>query len=450
MIQQTTVQCSHCGQPNSVAIRQIIDAQNDPQAKAQLLSGNLNAFECTSCGTVNNIATGVLYHDASKELLIAFVPMNLAVQQGVNEEKLVGDLMNKLTESIAKEAFKAYMFNPKRALTMQGLIEQVLEADGVTPDMIETQKERVDLLQQFIEAPDDAALIKLIQDNDETIDEDFFRTMTLMLQRLLQEGQQQIAGRMMMVQEQLLEHTTFGKELQEQEIAQEAAVKAVAEDLEDFGEESTRADFIDLALKYGEDADKVQALVTMVRQAFDYQFFQEFTTRISEAPADEREKMESVRDLIRELTEVIDQEMRVTIQRVAQFLQAVINSPDPGRMMRENLPMIDDNFMTVLTANIQEAERRQDAQTMARLQDIYNQAVALLQSQMTPELRFLNELMGMEDETEMRATIEAQAAQYSDLMELVDAIEQILASQGQTDAIKKLGMVRSTLNTVLS
>lgn len=447
---QITVQCSNCGQPNSVAIRQIIDAQNDPQAKAQLLSGNLNSFECTSCGQVNTVATGVLYHDAAKELLIAFVPMNLALQQGVNEEKLVGDLMNKLTATLPKEQFKAYMFSPKRALTMQGLIEQVLEADGVTPEMIEAQKERVNLLQQFIEAPDEAALIALIKANDDTIDEDFFRTMSLMLQRLMQEGQQTIAGRMMMVQEQLLEHTTFGQEVKAQQSLQEAAVRTVAQDLEHFGEESTRADFIDLALKYGDDEDKLQALVGMVRQAFDYELFQQFTTRISQAPADEREAMETVRDTIRELTEVVDQEMRMTIQRVAQFLQAVINSPDPAAMMRENLELIDDNFMTVLTANMQEAQRRQDVQSVARLQDIYNQAVALLQSQMTPELRFLNELMGMDDEAAIQAAITENADQYDDLLELVDAVEQILASQGQTEALKKLASVRETLKTVSS
>ena len=56
---------------------------------------------------------------------------------------------------LPKDNFKAYMFNPKRSLTMQGLIDQVLEADGITQEMLEEQRQRVQLVQQFIEADDE-------------------------------------------------------------------------------------------------------------------------------------------------------------------------------------------------------------------------------------------------------------------------------------------------------
>ena len=38
------------------------------------------------------------------------------------------------------------------------------------------------------------------------------------------------------------------------------------------------------------------------------------------------------------------------MQNAANFLQAVINQPNPEEMLRANLPMIDDTFMAVLTA----------------------------------------------------------------------------------------------------
>ena len=98
--QQTMLQCSNCGTPNPVALRRIIDAKKDPQGKAALLSGRVNSFRCQSCGVVNTVSSPLLYHDADKELLIAFVPMDVALRQKVNEEKMVGDLMNELTGSL--------------------------------------------------------------------------------------------------------------------------------------------------------------------------------------------------------------------------------------------------------------------------------------------------------------------------------------------------------------
>src|SRR5688572_13060398 len=123
--QQTMLQCSNCGTPNPVALRRVIDAQRDAAGKNLLLNGRINMFRCQQCGTTNTVSSPLLYHDASKEMLVAFVPMDVALRQKVSEEKIIGDLMNELTSKLPKEEFRAYMFNPKRALTMQGLIEQI-------------------------------------------------------------------------------------------------------------------------------------------------------------------------------------------------------------------------------------------------------------------------------------------------------------------------------------
>ena len=66
----------------------------------------------------------------------------------------------------------------------------------------------------------------------------------------------------------------------------------------------------------------------MIRPAFDYEFFMEFSQRIDEASADEREKLEYVRDTLREYTEQVDQQTQMLVQQKAQFLQALLNSND--------------------------------------------------------------------------------------------------------------------------
>ena len=124
----STIRCSNCGQPIQARIVSFLDAQQEPALKAQMINQQLNRAQCPACGTVNTVAVPMLYHDGSKEMLIAFVPMELNVGKD-QIERIIGDLMKLLP----KENFKGYMFNPKRTLTMQGLIEMVLQADGITP-----------------------------------------------------------------------------------------------------------------------------------------------------------------------------------------------------------------------------------------------------------------------------------------------------------------------------
>jgi len=432
-------------------IRRVIDVQTDPQGKNALLSGQINQFQCQNCGMVNSVSSPLLYHDASNELLIAFVPMDVAMKQNTNEEQMVGQLMNELTASIPKEEFRSYMFNPKRALTLKGLMEQVLEADGVTPEMIAEQEKRVELVQKFFETESEEALIALITEHDDDIDMSVFQTLSLMAQRLMQSGQQQAVGHLAAVQQVLVERSTFGQELQRREEAQQATIEAVSADLDQFDENTTRTDFLDLAISYGNDEEKLQALVGMVRPAFDYEFFMEFSQRIEQAPADERETLEGTRDMLRELTEMIDQQSQMMMQQKTQFLQALINTDDYEQIMQANLDAIDDGFMQVVTANIQEAERRQDIEVGARLRQIYETAVRLLQSQMSPELRFINQLLSTEEAADRQALIESDAPQFdSSLLEVVDAVENILAQRGQADAIERLTDIRQALSKALS
>jgi len=449
---QTTLQCSNCGTPNPVTLRRVVDVQQDPNAKAALLGGRLNAFQCQSCGQTNQVSTPLLYHDAGKDLLIAFVPMDVAMRQpGQNEEKIIGDLMNELTKNLPKESFRAYMFNPKRALTMQGLIEQVMEADGVTPEMLAEQKNRVTLLQRFLEAQSEEALLQLIQENDEAIDESFFQTLVMMAQRALQEGQQQVAGGLIGVQQLLLEHSTYGTELAKEQEAQEAVIQEVMEDINALGDQPQRSDFLDLLLKYREEPDRVQALVGLARPAMDDDFFMQFGETISKAPAAEREELEELRDMVRELSDAVDQQSRSLMQQKVQFLQILLNSADYEGMLRENMEVVDENFLAVLTANIQEADRRGDAAVSGKLREIYETAMNLLRAQMPPQIRFVNELLAAPDETSMQAVIDANQDQLTqEILLVVDDAVEVFTEQGQPQIVQKLKDVRVMLENALA
>ena len=81
-----------------------------------------------------------------KELLMTFVPMDLGLPQA-EQEKLIGRLMNEVINKLPQEKRKGYLLNPKPAFTLQGFMERVLEADGVTKEMLDSQRAKVQVLQ---------------------------------------------------------------------------------------------------------------------------------------------------------------------------------------------------------------------------------------------------------------------------------------------------------------
>ena len=429
-------------------VHSLIDASQDPGAKTALLSGRLNVAVCPNCGAPNTMLTPVLYHDPDKELLISYVPMELGLPKDA-QERAIGDLMRELTSQLPQGSFKAYLLQPRQALTMQGLIDQVLAADGVTPEMMEQQRERVRLVEDFLKAsPSD--LPALIQQYDDQIDGQFFQTITLITQQLLQEGQGVVAQRLVEIQSQVAQQSSFGQQMLEQSRVQEEVVREVAEEVNDLGEEADRSDFLNLALGYADDEQRLQALVGLVRPVFDYQFFQELTVEISKAPAADRDRLETFRENLLQLTALVDQQAQLAVQEAAGLLQEILNSPNPDGLIEENIALIDYTFMQVLSANVQESERRGDLNASARLKDIYNRVVSILQANMPPELRFVNDLLSAPSDDAARELVEQHAGEYGGgLLVAIDAIEEQLAAQGNPTLLERLAFVRGLTTQVL-
>ncbi|MAS33095.1 MAG: hypothetical protein CL610_03750 [Anaerolineaceae bacterium] len=441
MASTMTIQCPNCGQPSQVAVENLIDVTHQPALKTALLSGQLNTARCPNCGMVNTVAAPLLYHDASKEMLVSFVPMELGLPKD-QQDRVVGDMLKELTASIPKESFKGYMFQPKQALTMQGLIDQILEADGITKEVREGRRQVIRLIEEMMDAGPDQ-LDDMIRQHDERVDAQFFQTALALMQRAAQEGQEGALQALMAIQERAAAVSTYGQQMTAMAEQQEATVQQVAADIEALGEEPQRDQVIDLAASYAGDDEKLQALVGLIRPVFDYEFFQQLTTRIGKAPAVERGALEELRDRLSELTQAVDQQAQMAVQGAANLLQSIINSPDPDAALQENIDLVDDTFMAVLTANIQEAERRADVQASARLKQVYERVVGMLQQNMQPELRYLNDLLSTETDEEALTMIPQGVETFGPaLLEIMDSIGKLLGRQGQRDLVEKLSFLR--------
>lgn len=440
------LQCPSCGRPFVAAVDTVIDPALDPQAKGRLLNGQLNTVRCPNCGNGVTVASPVLYHDASKELLIAYIPMELNLTKD-QQEKSIGDMMREL--KLSQQAMKGYVFQPRRALTMQNLIEQVLQADGVTPEMMDEQKNRVRLIEQLMQTPPEQ-LVSFIEQNDAKIDGQFLQTMMMMAQRILTEGRADVAEALMAMQQIIIENSSFGQQLIERDRVQEGIIAEISEQLESLRENATRGDFMNLALSYAEDDERLQALVGLARPAFDYTFFQELTVKIGEAPADARGALENVRDKLLELTAIIDQQTQAALRASADLLQQLLGAQDLDAAIAESMPLLDDTFMAVLGANIQDSERRGDLNASARLKLIYERVLEILRGNMQPELRFINDLLSAETPQEAQALLEAEAGSYGQpLLDMMDAVERMLYERGDQATIQKLAFLRQQAEQVL-
>jgi hypothetical protein len=440
--------CPNCGHQFAAMIDTVIDPSRDPQAKVRLLSGQANVVRCPNCGAGIGVATPLVYHDAARELLITFIPpeMNMPRPQ---QEKLVGDMLRDVMGQIPNEQKRGYLFNPRQALTMQGLVDQILQADGITPEMLEQQRARVRLLEQLLQTPGDA-LPQAVRDHDSAIDSQFMQTLALMLQSAAAQGQTTAAEQLAALQQAIMQESSYGRELLALQEQQAATLEAVATDLQALGDQPTHAQLVDVAIRYADDDQKLQAMVGLARPIFDYAFFSELTGRIDAAHGDMQAKLTTLRTRIQQLTEVIDRETQAAAQDAVQLLQILLDSPEQEQLIRENVPLFDDLFMQVLTANLQDAERRGSLDAAARLRALYEKIVDVLREQMQPELRFLNDLLGAPDDATARALIAEQAPAFGPgLVQIFDAVSEMMAQRGQQAIADRLNLLRNEVTAVV-
>ncbi|MFN8450297.1 MAG: hypothetical protein U0521_17350 [Anaerolineae bacterium] len=106
--------------------------------------------------------------------------------------------------------------------------------------------------------------------------------------------------------------------------------------------------------------------------------------------------------------------------------------------------------MAVLSANIEEAQRRGDLNASAKLKHIYEHVVALLRENMQPELRFINDLLSTETDEEASTLLAQEAGTYGQaLLDMMDAVEEVLASRGDSPTLQRLIFLRQQAQRVL-
>jgi len=397
-------------------IDQLFDVNQDPTAKQRILSGAFNIAQCPNCGYQGMIATPIIYHDANKELLLTYFPPELNMP--VNEqERMIGPLINQIVNRLPQAQRKAYLLRPQATLTLQSMAERILEADGITREMIQAQQQRLNLLQRLINTPPEM-LDEVAKQEDALIDSDFFNILNQLIEAAMAQGDENSARRLADMQKHLLPITTAGRELEQQSKEVEAAIKS----LQDAGRNLTREKLLDLAIEAPTET-RLQVLTSLARPGMDYQFFQTLSERIDKASGEEKDKLTQLRDRLLQLTSEVDRQVEARTQQSRQLLNAILKEEDITEAAQEALPSIDEFFVQVLNAELAAARSSGNLQKLEKLQKIVD--VLQQASAPPPEVALIEELLDAPDEKTRQAWFEEHREEVTP--EFLDTIMALLA-----------------------
>lgn len=406
---------------------QVIDVGREPALKAALLSGRLT-----------NLAAPFIYHDPAKQLALVLMPMELNLND-LEQQRVIGQLTQVVMRSLPEDAPRAYLLQPKVFFSLQSLLEAILEADGVTPEMLRAQQERVDLLRDLVRLLSDEAILRArARENDAKIDATFFDILTASLEANLASGRAQAAQQLSQLNKILLEETTYGRALAKRAAAIEALRKS-----------PSRETLLDQLIAV-EDIETRQTLITLGRQLLDYAFFQLLTSRIEAADEAGKQQLIALRKEIQETRDKIDAASRAFIESKAKLIEEIASSSSPIESARKHIDELDDAFFSVLQLNIQDAERAGDKEALAVLERVEQVVMQAIAERQPPEVQMVNMLLAAKypEETEKLLGEWKDALDDRFISVLAQFADQ-LAQQDRTDLSAKLTKVMTQARKIL-
>ncbi len=428
---KTQINCPQCRQPIVADIQQLFDVNEDPQAKQIFLSGRFNMAQCPHCGYQGMLASPLVYHDPEKELLLTYFPPELSLP--INEqERVIGPLINRVVSNLPQEKRKGYLFNPKTMLTLQLMVETVLEGEGITKEMIKAQQDRVNLIQRLLAAAGDTR-IEMIQTEDEKIDEEFFGIFSQLLESAIMSREEGAATQLGKLQEDLLEHSTRGKDLRTE--AEE--IQKAMEDIQEISGGITREKFMELILNSPNDT-RLRAYVRLARPAMDYQFFQMLSERVENAKGKNQTRLVELREKLLSYTQEVDEEIANQEAIAQQNLEAVLQSDDIEETLKQNIEAVDEFFIQAVNQALEQARKSGNLEHSARLRQILD---VLEKLSAPPEEMILieNLLKNADDAQALRAAVEQHSEEVTpELVQmLISLVTQTQASIEQVKGSEK-------------
>jgi len=404
---KTQVNCPSCRQPVVVEVQQVFDVAEDSLAKQKLLSNSVNFLHCPFCGYQGMLALPIVYHDPNKELLLTFFPPDLKTP--INEqEKQIGPLINRIIDRMPQEKRKAYLLQPQNMLTYQTLVEKVLEADGITKEMIEEQQKKVRLLERLLTTPKEDR-VAIIKQEEDQFDLGFFSIFSSILQSVLDQGDEASKNELVELQQQLYENTKVGKELKQLSRETENALKS----LQEAGKEGlTREKLLEVILNAKTDTE-ISTIVGLTHSGMDYIFFQLLSEKIEAASNDEeKHKLLDLREKLLKQIEEINNQIKTEMNKSKDNLEKILQAENIEEEVTKNPEVINDFFIQNIQNEIAYARQKGDSERLNKL----DQLMGVIEKYSAPlrQIKLLETMLEIEDETALDKLIEERQDELTD------------------------------------
>lgn len=420
------IRCPRCQTAYSAQIINLIDARQHPELKTALLGGYLNRTVCPGCGAGLILNVPLVYHDPDKELLLVLAPsqLNMAPDQ---QERLVGGLVQAAMNSLPPEERKGYFLNPQTVLTMERLVQLILEADGITQEMLEAQKQRFRLLEDLVESTSDPVQMQAtLEAHKGEIDYAFMATLTAVAQQANLAGDSEALERLSKLRDQLLADPEVAQRMP-QPLPAGTTIEQATERL----------------LSLLDDPEAFGAMVVLNRPSFDYLFFEGLTSQLEQAKSrgdkTRAERLTLLRSRLLEEIERQDKAVQKAQEEDLRLLDTMLSSQNLEETVREHLSAIDSLFLNTLRTAIEAARRDGNIERSVRLNELQQTIMAMIAESMPPELRLINQLLSLADPSERRAVL-AEAADLlsEDLEALLQGILEEMKGQGRAETERRL------------
>lgn len=384
---------------------------------------------CPYCGYQGRLATPVVYHDNEKELLLTYFPHELNVPLN-EQERIIGPLIKKVTDNLPPEKRKAYLLNPVPNLTFESMVKTILAKDGITPEMLKEQQDRVQVIERLLQASSAEVRSEIVKQNLNLFDEQFFALFSRLAQSAAASGQEPVARSMVELQKQLLEETEFGRQLKETVGEMEAAQKA----LQEAGQGLTREKLLELVIASPNDA-RSRAYVSLARGGMDYQFFQLLSEKIGTASGEEKTRLESIREKLLDYTNEIDKQIEARYKEAQEFVESLLDQDDIVKAVHDNLNSFTQDAVDIINQMLRQASEKNDYARMGKLQKMVE---VLREVSTPPEVAFVEQLLDAPDDAAVEQMLESNKNLVNDqfmqaLIGLVAQVDQA-AEQGNPEA----------------
>ena len=409
--------CPRCRQPILAEVQQLFDTNTDPTAKQRLMSRSTNVARCQACGYEGMMSTPIVYHDPSKELLLTFFPPEMGLP--VNEqEKQIGPLINQVVNALPAEKRKGYLFQPQTMFTYQTLLDKILEADGITKEMIEAQQKRVGLIQRLLTTPKPEDRSTIITQENALVDGAFFAILSTLIESASMQGDEKSAQLLNEIQMQLLNETEVGKTL----LAQSQETQEALKILQDASKNGlTREILLDTLIGLKSDSS-LTTIVSLARNGLDYQFFQLLSEKIDAESGEKKQPLIDLRDKLLNITREIDSELQKRLAEGAKLLYEILAESNLEEAVKKHLPEMDEFFTQALQSEFEAAHQKGDLERIEKIQKVIS--IVEKESAPPPEIELIQKLLETADETARHKILEENSDMIND--QLLTAINAII------------------------